>query len=260
MATHQKPLAYRRSLSGLFRTCVMLLVVLPIGLMAQDRPQDSDQATVDGKDSLEAIQNMVIGQWRGVGQPRRGSSRGSWIESTTWSWKFAGEKASLVFTTDDAKFYTSGEITTGEKPETYVFTGITADGESEIFNGTRDEDGRLSFMATEAKAKRPARITLRTVADGDRLLMLMERQLTEDRFARLAEIGYTRQGSGFGQGATAGPECVVTGGLGTIEVQHDGKSYFVCCSGCQDLFNTDPERILAEYAKRKEEEKNKKKQ
>ena len=32
------------------------------------------------------------------------------------------------------------------------------------------------------------------------------------------------------------PACLVTGGRGTIEVKHEGKSYWVCCSGCKELF------------------------
>jgi YHS domain-containing protein len=40
-----------------------------------------------------------------------------------------------------------------------------------------------------------------------------------------------------------------------MEVEHDGKTYYVCCSGCRDLFNDDPEGVLAEYRERKAAEK-----
>ena len=42
------------------------------------------------------------------------------------------------------------------------------------------------------------------------------------------------------------PPCIVTEGRGTIQVSYKGKSYWVCCSGCKDLFNDNPEAILAE--------------
>ncbi len=249
------------------RLLMLAIIVAGAATFAQATLQDDaaqDRPAAVKKDALAMIQNMVIGEWRGVGQPRRGSSRGSWIETTNWSWKFGDEAASLAFKADESKMYVSGEIMAGagsdDAPQQYTFIGVTEDGTEETFTGSRDEDGTLTFTSDEAADGRPARITLRNVADGDRLLVLYERQLSEDRYSRLVEVGYTRQGSGFGQGATAGPECVVTGGLGTIQVEHDGKTYFVCCSGCQDLFNEDPERILAEYAKRREEEKNKKSQ
>jgi hypothetical protein len=67
----------------------------------------------------------------------------------------------------------------------------------------------------------------------------------------------TRVGSGFGQGG-AGPECVVTGGAGTMTVEYLGQKYYVCCTGCRDYFNADPAKALAEYKERKEEERKEK--
>ncbi len=47
------------------------------------------------------------------------------------------------------------------------------------------------------------------------------------------------------------PVCIVTEGRGTIPVTYGGKTYYVCCSGCKDLFEEEPEAILAEAAERK---------
>jgi YHS domain-containing protein len=44
----------------------------------------------------------------------------------------------------------------------------------------------------------------------------------------------------------------VTGGLGTMTVSYEGKTYYVCCSGCRDEFKADPKKYIAEWeAKRK---------
>jgi ribosomal protein L24E len=103
----------------------------------------------------------------------------------------------------------------------------------------------------QAREGCPVRLSFRFAAGGDRLLLLMEKAGTADgQFARLAEVGYTRQGSGFGKNV-AQRECVVTGGLGTIEVTHDGKTYYVCCTGCRDYFNENAEKVLAEWAAKK---------
>jgi YHS domain-containing protein len=45
----------------------------------------------------------------------------------------------------------------------------------------------------------------------------------------------------------------VTGGKGTIPVTYQGETYYVCCTGCRDLFNDDPETVLAEYRERLDE-------
>ena len=69
-------------------------------------------------------------------------------------------------------------------------------------------------------------------------------------FSRQFQIAYTKEGESFGAAAKKN-ECVVTGGLGTIEVTHNGKTYYVCCTGCRDYFNENPEKVLAEHAARK---------
>ena len=52
---------------------------------------------------------------------------------------------------------------------------------------------------------------------------------------------------------TKGPECIVSGGLGTMKVTYKGKDYYVCCSGCRDEFKSDPEKYIKEYEERKKE-------
>ncbi len=121
------------------------------------------------------------------------------------------------------------------------------------FRGTL-EDGLLTVTADEARGEMPARMTVRLVAGGDRMLVLYEKRVGDGLYARLAEVGSTRKGSSFAKAATSGPECVVTGGLGTIAVEYEGQKYFVCCGGCRDLFNDDPAGVLADYRERKAEE------
>lgn len=89
------------------------------------------------------------------------------------------------------------------------------------------------------------------------MLVLYERQV-DDRYVRIAQVGYTREGSEFGKG-TAYRECIVTGGHGTIAVRHQGETYYVCCSGCRDYFQDNPQTVLAEYQERRESAKKKQK-
>ena len=48
-----------------------------------------------------------------------------------------------------------------------------------------------------------------------------------------------------------GIECIVSGGKGTIPVSYNGKTYYVCCSGCRDAFKDDPEKFIKEAEKKK---------
>lgn len=233
----------------------LLLLALPTH--AESTP--SDQVGAD-KAALAPLQ-AYVGSWKGVGQPRRGSSQGAWTEQAQWAWKFEAGRASLVFETPEGKYFSSGKLLPGDEQSTFVLMVQRRDTEGEMrFLGEIDKNGQLVLLSkSDSAPDEPARISIRTVADDDRMLVLYEKRLPGDgRFARLAEVGYTRRDASFAKGS-GGPECVVTGGLGTIEVSYQGKKYFVCCTGCRDLFNDDPEGVLADYRDRKAAEREKSK-
>lgn len=208
----------------------------------------------DARQRLAMLQDLV-GQWRGVGQLRRGSNRGSWIEQGDWQWQFAAEGPALEWTVADGKYVVAARLVPAEKPGTFeLHLRATEAGDPAIYHGARGDDGTLVLAADDVAAEQPARITVRLVAGGDRLVVLFERRLGDaERYVRLAEVGYTRVGSQFGKGQSV-PECIVTGGAGTIVVEHDGRTYYVCCSGCRDYFLADPEAVLADYAARRAEQ------
>ncbi len=224
---------------------------------------DGTAQTARDKQALAPLQAFV-GQWRGVGQPKRGSNQGAWTEATDWAWRFDDGRAELVAELADDKYYARFRLQPGDAPGRFVLLAepTGTDGAAtagQRFSGSREGDS-LVMTDDAAPADRPARIAMRLVAGGDRLLVLYEKRAGQQSFARLAEVGSTRKGSSFAKNAASGPECVVTGGLGTIAVEHAGKKYYVCCTGCRDLFNEDPESVLAEYRARKaaeREEKNK---
>lgn len=215
---------------------------------------DPQGEPADDKAQLAKVQQLV-GKWRGVGQPQRGSTKDSWIEQADWAWSFA-DGISLFAKLPEGKYFQKIKLVRGEQEGDYTLLATPADGGEPLsYAGTLDEAGKLQFTAGEPREGLPHRISFRFVAGGDRLLVLLERKSElADQFVRLAEIGYTRQGSGFGKG-TSGPECVVTGGFGSIEVMHNGQKYYVCCTGCLEYFKESPDEVIAEYKARKETEK-----
>lgn len=214
------------------------------------------------KQSLAPLQ-AYVGQWRGVGQVRRGSSRDAWTERAEWVWHFERGRGSLVATLSGDKYFSRLELLAADTPGKFKLLATpTSKSEADApgpvqYEGKNAADS-LVLVAAEAPATLPARISIRIVAKGDRMVVLYEKRLG-DVYTRLGEVGSTRAGSSFATAATSGPECVVTGGLGTIPVEFEGQKYFVCCSGCRDLFEEDPAGVLAEYRQRKAEEKLKRK-
>ena len=62
-------------------------------------------------------------------------------------------------------------------------------------------------------------------------------------FATAFQMNGNKDGESLAGGSKK-PECIVTGGAATIAVAYQGKTYFVCCSGCKDAFNENPEKFV----------------
>jgi YHS domain-containing protein len=232
------------------RLCLVLAAVGSFALMSADTP-----AVEKDKEALKPLQ-AYVGGWKGAGLPKRGSSVGGWIEECDWAWKYDGGRASLVSESADAKYFERMQLKPGEKSGEFVLE-VTPRGEKEPlkYDGVINDAGHLILTAAKPKDGQPARISIRMVAENNRLLILYEGQ-TGGGYARLAEVGSTRKGIQFASGSGY-PECVVTGGQGTMKIEYKGQTYYVCCTGCRDLFNDDPEGVIAEYHERKKKEKEK---
>ena len=87
---------------------------------------------------------------------------------------------------------------------------------------------------------------------GKGAILELDRKRGAGQFLRIDTINTQRKGTSFAVSDTDYGEktCVVSQGLGTTSVSFKGKSYWVCCSGCKDLFNENPEAVLAEAAER----------
>ena len=73
-------------------------------------------------------------------------------------------------------------------------------------------------------------------------------------FTQVYQVGATKEGGSFAS-VDDGPECVVSGGHGTISTVYEGKTYYFCCTGCRDAFKDNPEKYIKEFAERKAKEK-----
>ncbi len=190
---------------------------------------------------LQEIQSL-IGEWKGVGQLKRGVTRGGWIEESQWAWKFGKQESVLVYRSAKGKFVK--ELKVSFENDKYVARGVNSMGETIELTGTRDDSGKLVLV--NAGSTLPSRISFRTVAAGKRMIVSFERKISDSLYTRLGEVGATRKGSMFGKGAQE-VVCIVSGGKGTIPVTFEGKTYYVCCTGCRDYFNENAATIVAEY-------------
>lgn len=231
--------------SGLLAGFTMSIALSAVVLAAAGDSRRADQ---------EALKSFapLVGAWRGVGQVERGRPRGAWQETAAWAWKLTPDSAALEFTITKGKHLKSGVLRPGKKPGTFTLDATLADGTERKFAGKAAGEAKPLVLNAEGKGPTEGlgRITI-TPLHETRLLMLLEAgdPARASSFTRLGEVGYTREGVAFAAGES-GPLCIVTEGRGSMTVSYKGKTYYVCCSGCRDLFNENPEAVLAEAAER----------
>ncbi|MBX3445094.1 MAG: hypothetical protein KF774_22030 [Planctomyces sp.] len=198
--------------------------------------------------------NSLIGKWRGAGQPRRGSNQGAWQEETRWVWDFEDGGVAIVSEVSDGQLMKSARLTCVDAEEGTLRLELTTPAEeSRTYTGRPDGD-RLVLTTDERPGEDVHRITLTRLNEKRTLLLFERRGPNQSQFSRVAEVGYTRDGTRLAGPAANERECIVTGGTGDIAVMHKGQTYYVCCTGCLQAFEDDPDRIIAEAAERRARE------
>ena len=223
---------------------------LPFVLLACSLSADPAPGRRADQEALKAFATLV-GPWRGVGQPTRSSPKGAWTESGAWAWALTADSAALELSITGGKYLKSARLRPGEAPGQFAMEATLADGGRRVFAGGLGDRGRLVLDAVQPPpADGPARLTLTPLHDTRFLLLLEAKDAETGRHSRLGEVGYTRKGVAFAAGPSF-PTCIVTEGRGESTVSHQGKTYYVCCSGCRDLFLADPDGVLAEAEARR---------
>ena len=86
-------MSYRHIDTIAVATFGLALFLTNVGPLSSAQRHDDSTAKESGKPNKakEALAqfNSLIGGWRGIGQPRRGSAAGSWQETANWVWDFS---------------------------------------------------------------------------------------------------------------------------------------------------------------------------
>jgi hypothetical protein len=206
---------------------------------------------------------VLVGEWKGVGQPKRGSNAGAWSEKAHSAWKFDEKASGLFLSFELGKQYQSALFSVAKDGTTPELSLVPAGGER-IHLTRKDEATAADSSSKEEKdvawvfesssdALPQTRCTVRIISDIRFAMLFEEKPTAQGSYRRLSEIGLTRVGARLASGNTGERQCIVTGGLGTIKVSHGGKTYYVCCEGCQQAFDADPVGTIAAYQERLKE-------
>ncbi len=208
------------------------------------KPEDQAKA----KKALQEVQDF-IGLWNLEGTQKVGAKTEAWKEKAAWGWKFKDGDPSMTvaFAEGKGKFYTGGELKYDVEKKKYVLT-LDPAGKGEAKQEFVGEiaKGALKVERKDAKTGDVYRLTMNTVADGIRFAFKYEKQDGgKGLFSAVYALNGSKDGESIAGTGPKKPECVVSGGAASIAVSYNGKTYYVCCSGCRDEFNANP----AKYAK-----------
>ena len=214
----------------------------------------AEPAPPSAKEALQPF-NGLIAAWKGTGFPegtREERAKNFWVEKIDWSWQFKGDDARLKMTIVDGKHFTGGELRYLAKTRQYELALTALDKSEQVFVGQLATGKQKETVLTLERTvgSEVQQITFTLLHSNRYLYQLAAKPKEAKAFTRVWQVGATKEGEPFAE-LNKGPECIVSGGRGTMSVSYKGKPYYVCCSGCKDEFNADPEKYIKLAAEKK---------
>lgn len=236
----------------------MIRLLVALGVLSSGVALPADAPKKSPREALQAF-NDLIGSWRASGTPQQGPraerNRNSWTEKLAWEWQFKGDDAWLKVTFDQSKHFQTGELRYLTDGDRFRLTLQTVAKETIRFEG-RKNDRLLTLERTDSAKKEVQRLVFNFLHSNRFLYHYETRPADRTLWVRHYLVGVTKEGEPFAVApGQTGPECIVSGGPGTIAVTYKGETYYVCCGGCRSAFLDEPEKFIneakAKKAKRK---------
>ncbi len=203
------------------------------------------------REKLQELQDF-IGTWEASGGPdgKKGSVKGNWKETLQWNWRFKGDDAWLNLEVKGGKVFEGGDLRWDAGKKAYVLNAKLPGGKTQAFEGSFKKD-ILTLEHLDKATNERTQISMNTAAEGVRLIYRVKKATGG---GKLFAPFYLVQGNREGESLAAKESkqvCVVSGGAGTMPVSHKGETFYVCCSGCRDAFNENPEKYIKEFKAKK---------
>jgi|GEM_PF-246021 len=208
---------------------------------------------------------ILLGNWHGTTQKEVGDFKG--LDHSAWVWdlKTNRQQPAMVMASDANPYFRTARLTYLTDEKVFQFEGTDPDGKVRTLTGNftvapeqfdgedRTPQIRYKLELTQIEPQ-DARDQMRIVLnqqDNHRYFMEIQKK-RGSRFLRVDTVAIQREGTSFAKSDSGygERECIISGGLGTIQLNYKGKSYWVCCTGCKAAFEEDPDTWIAEYEKK----------
>lgn len=244
----------------------------PIAVGGQSGETDASRPKLTGaerekavKEALQPLQ-VVLGAWNGL------TRKANAIDQPKWRWDWTDkEQPALLMESEKNIYFKSARLTYLPEEEAYQLTAVDPEGKSVRYVGTwlepvRDVPGdddkpqrTFKLELTEASPEGDGSKVVLNQQGNNRYLLEVHRRQGQAPPRLFDTVAAQRVGTSFAISDSDYGEqtCIVSEGLGTIEVSFNGKTYWVCCTGCKAAFEEEPDRWLALAAEREKEKMNK---
>ena len=226
------------------------------------QPDETAQAAPGALLSAMMPVQIMLGTWRGITQREIGDFKG--IDQPEWVWDFQSdrEQPAMVMESTEGPYFREARLTYDVERQVFRLTTTDSEAAQRTFEGHFTQQP-ADVQGDDKKLQRTYKLELTEVEpvdpkdqwqvvfnqqENNRYLMELYRR-TGSTFRRFETVATQREGTSFALNDEDYGErtCVISGGLGTIQVSYEGKSYWVCCTGCQAAFNEDPVTWIAEF-------------
>jgi hypothetical protein len=232
-----------------------------------DAPKTKTGGTSGGseKEQMESVvaamqpMQVMLGKWRGTTNKEFKGFKA--VDESEWIWDFRTSRAqpALIVKSEKSPYIREGRLTYLPASKKFQFTATTPEGTQHVMTGNFEREPE-EFTGDDNKPQKSYKLKMSETGsetpdawqiafdqqENNRYLVQVSRKRGSD-FQLVDTIGTQRQGTSVAANDEDYGErkCIISGGLGTSTVSYAGKTYWVCCSGCQAAFNDDPKRWLA---------------
>ncbi|MEO2013224.1 MAG: hypothetical protein ABGZ53_02525 [Fuerstiella sp.] len=215
---------------------------------------------------------VMLGSWRGT--TRREYDGFKAVDNHEWIWDLRSQpgQPALASASDRSPYLKKASLTWIPADSAFELTATDVNGVQRTFTGDYT-DPVHEIIGPDDKLHRVFRLELTQTdrsaeqaggerwqvsfaqQENNRYLLEVDKRRGTAAFRRFDTVSTQREGTSFAlsDSSYGEKECIISQGLGTISVSWNGKSYWVCCSGCKAAFEEDPETWIARAEKRKSE-------
>ena len=203
---------------------------------------------------------ILLGEWRGITRKEQSLVPMGFV----WDLTTDPTQPALVMASGESPYFRDGRLTWLAREQVFEFRGINSEGQQRVFRGTFSQAPRQVAGDADDNPQMTFKLSLvETPADGtsggwklvfnqqenNRMLVELSRRRGTGAFRLQDTIGCQRTGTSFALSDSDYGEktCVISQGLGTTAVSFQGKTYWVCCSGCKAAFEEEPAKWIARF-------------